>query len=87
MSSIHLPYVYYLYGNMNCQVDRQLAEKWMAREGLEETTHQFNEAMECVMVNAEGRLKAQKIPVTVESMKQAAEEVIKEEIMLTGGHV
>lgn len=87
MLNINIPFVYYPYGGMTCRVDRQLAEEWMAREGLTETTHQFNEAMECVMVNAEGRLKIQKIPVTVKSMKQAAEEVIKEEIMLTGGCV
>lgn len=74
------------YEGVNCRIDERLVETWMGREGLKEGTRQFDEAMACVMVNAQGRLKIQGISVTGEALGKAAEELMREEIELTGGH-
>lgn len=85
MAKIEGPLMSYVHKGMECCMDKELVEKWMLREGIRKGTSQFYEAMECVMVNARGRLESHGMPVTEESLRHAAEEVIKEEIELTGG--
>lgn len=77
----------YEFNGNTYSVDRKLVDTWMEREGIREGEPGFHNAMECVIINAEGRLKQQNLPVTKEAMEQAMEDVIKEEIELTGGKV
>lgn len=86
MAGTKRAFLSYTYEGVNCHIDERLAGTWMDREGLKEGTRQFDEAMSCVMVNAQGRLKLQGIPMTGEVLGKAAEELIREEIELTGGH-
>lgn len=76
----------YVYDGMECQLDTGLVEKWSGREGLTDR-QQFDRAMDCIMVNARGRLGMEGTPVTAEVLGLAAEELIREEIGLTGGDV
>lgn len=86
MAKIEGPLMSYVYEGTECKMDKELVMKWMQREGIRKNTRQFYEAMDCVMVNAKGRLESHGISITEESLRHAAEEVIKEEIELTGGN-
>lgn len=86
MAGTEKVFLSYVYNGVICHIDKGLMEAWMGREGLKEGTRQFNEAMACVMVNAQGRLKIEGVSVTGEALEKAAEELIREEIELTGGH-
>lgn len=86
MAGTKRTFLSYTYENVNCRIDEILVGTWMDREGLKEGTRQFDEAMACIMVNAQGRLKMQGVSVTGEALGKAAEELMREEIELTGGH-
>lgn len=86
MTGTEKSFLSYTYDGVICRIDKGLMETWMDREGLKKGTRQFDEAMACVMVNAQGRLKLQGIPVAGEALGKTAEELIREEIELTGGH-
>ena len=77
----------YEYNRNVYELDRELVDEWMDREGITKDQPQFDNAMKCVAANAEGRLKLQGKPVTKNAMEVAMEDVIKEEIRLTGGNI
>lgn len=86
MAGTKRAFLSYAYDGVICRIDKGLMETWMDREGLKKGTWQFYEAMACIMVNAQGRLKLEGIPVAGEALGKTAEELIREEIELTGGH-
>lgn len=67
-------------------IDRELVRKWMEREGITEGK-QMDEALDCVITNAKGRLKLRRKSVTAIALRMEAEEIIGEEIRLTGGSI
>ena len=75
------------YGGVDYNISKDLMDVWMEREGLTEGTSQFENAIACVTGNAMGRLKLQGGEATKEAIEQVMEEIIKEEIELTGGSV
>ena len=86
MAGTKRAFLSYAYDGVTCHIDKGLMETWMDREELKKGTRQFYEAMACIMVNAQGRLKLEGIPVAGEALGKPAEELIREEIELTGGH-
>lgn len=76
----------YVYDGMECQLDTGLVEKWSGREGLSDR-QRFDRAVDCIMVNARGRLGVEGTSVTAEVLGLMAEELIREEIGLTEGDI
>lgn len=66
------------------QLDKNLMEKWAEREGLEKGSVQEENAIRCVIENAKGRLRPEGVP-TLHEIEREMEEIIREEIRLTGG--
>lgn len=81
----------YEYKGVIYEVNKDLADKWLEREGIHSGVpadeKKYKDAMECVIVNAEGRLRLQGMELSKEAVEQAMEEIIREEIELTGGEV
>lgn len=75
----------YIHNGTVYGISRKLADAWMEREGFVVGTRQFDNAIVCVIENAKGRLKLQGVPAAKETMEQVMEEIIREEIELTGG--
>lgn len=75
--------VEYNWNGHKVSLDRHLVKKWKDREGITEG-EQLDTAMQCIMMNAEGRLKLENTIINSESLAAQAEELIKEEIRLTG---
>lgn len=84
----------YEYEGVTYEISKDLMDKWLKREGIDVGNEgsmrkflQTRNAMECVIANAKGRLQFQGTEPSKEAMEQAIEEIIKEEIELTGGAV
>lgn len=75
----------YAYEGVVYEVNRELVEKWLEREGIRKNTLKYHNAMICIVANAKGRLEMQDIEPGKEDMEKAMEELIQEEVMLTGG--
>lgn len=79
----------YEYEGIVYSVDKGLHDKWLEREGIQYDGScdeaKYKDAMECVIVNAKGRLELQGINRTKDAVEHAMEEIIREEIKLTGG--
>lgn len=71
------------------EIDSELRRMWLEREGILEgdlyNKKQYKDAMECVIANAKGRLGLEGRALDKEAVEQVMEEVIREELMLTGG--
>lgn len=72
----------YTHDGSTFEVDKDLAEKWLEREGIEKDTLKYHHAMDCVIMNAMGRIEGGREKDRVEKMM---EEIMREELMLTGG--
>lgn len=76
----------YKYKNTEYRFNKDLMKEWMERECITKG-EELDAAMDYIMVTAEGRIRAEGQPVTKETLLQAAEEAMREEIRLTGGSV